>query len=90
MYDVEEQRKITVYTKPELTNIIPFFCEYTLVKFISKSQSVIVTNVMRWHINGALGLTQPQTEMNTRNLSQSKGQPAHKADSLTAICEPIV
>jgi hypothetical protein len=30
------------------------------------------------------------TEMNTRNLSRGKGRPAHKADNLTAICEPIV
>jgi hypothetical protein len=38
----------------------------------------------------ALGSTQPVTEMNTRNLSGGKGQPAGKADNLTAICEPIV
>jgi hypothetical protein len=36
----------------------------------------------------ALGLTQPLTEMNTRNLSRGKGQLAHKAD-VTAICESI-
>jgi hypothetical protein len=35
----------------------------------------------------ALGLTQPLTEMSTRNLP---GRPARKADNLTAICEPIV
>jgi hypothetical protein len=38
----------------------------------------------------ALGLTQPLTEMSTRNLPGSKAQTARKADSLTAICEPIV
>jgi hypothetical protein len=38
----------------------------------------------------ALGLTQPQTEMSTRNPPGAKGQPACKADNLTAICEPIV
>jgi hypothetical protein len=38
----------------------------------------------------ALGSTQPLTEMSTRNPPGSKGWPAHKADSLTAICEPIV
>jgi hypothetical protein len=38
----------------------------------------------------ALGLIQPLTEMNTRNLPGGKGQPARKADNLTAICEPIV
>jgi hypothetical protein len=29
-------------------------------------------------------------EVSTRSLSDGKGQPAHKSDSLTAICEPIV
>jgi hypothetical protein len=38
----------------------------------------------------ALGSTQPLTEMITRDLSGGKGLPAHKADNLTAICEPIV
>jgi hypothetical protein len=38
----------------------------------------------------ALGSTQPLTEMSTRNLPEGKGQPARKADNLTAICEPIV
>jgi hypothetical protein len=38
----------------------------------------------------ALGSTQPLTEMSTRNLPGCKGQPAHKADNLTTICEPIV
>jgi hypothetical protein len=37
-----------------------------------------------------LGLTQPLTEMSTSNLPGGKGRPAHKADNLTAICEPIV
>jgi hypothetical protein len=38
----------------------------------------------------ALGSTQARTEMSTRNLPGGKGRPARKADSLTAICEPIV
>jgi hypothetical protein len=38
----------------------------------------------------ALGSTQPLTEMSTRNIPGGKGRPAHKADNLTAICEPIV
>jgi hypothetical protein len=38
-----------------------------------------------------VGLTQPLAEMSTRNLPQVKGDwLAHKADSLIAICEPIV
>jgi hypothetical protein len=38
----------------------------------------------------ALESTQPLTEMSTRNLPGGKGQPAHEADNLTAIHEPIV
>jgi hypothetical protein len=38
----------------------------------------------------ALGSTQPLTEMSTRNLPGGKGRPAHGADNLTAIWEPIV
>jgi hypothetical protein len=38
----------------------------------------------------ALGSTQPLTEMSTRNIPGGEGRPAHKADNLTAICEPIV
>jgi hypothetical protein len=38
----------------------------------------------------ALGLTQPLTEMSTRNLSGGKGLPAREAENFTAIYEPIV
>jgi hypothetical protein len=38
----------------------------------------------------ALGLTQPLTEMSTRNLPGGKKRPARRADNLGAICEPIV
>jgi hypothetical protein len=36
----------------------------------------------------ALELTQPLTDMNTRNLTGGKEQAACKADNLTAIWEP--
>jgi hypothetical protein len=38
----------------------------------------------------ALGPTQPLAEMSTRNPPGDKERPARKADSLTAVCEPIV
>jgi hypothetical protein len=38
----------------------------------------------------ALGLTQPLTEMSTRNLPQGNGRPARKVENLTTICEQIV
>jgi hypothetical protein len=38
----------------------------------------------------ALGSTRPLTEMSTRNLLGGKGQPACKADNLTAMCELTV
>jgi hypothetical protein len=37
-----------------------------------------------------LGLTQPLTEISTRNLPGGNGRPMRKTDNLTAICEPIV
>jgi hypothetical protein len=40
--------------------------------------------------NMAPGSAQPLREMSTRNLPGGNGQPACKADNLTAICEPIV
>jgi hypothetical protein len=38
----------------------------------------------------ALGMTQPLTEMSTRDFPGGVGQPARKADNLTTIYEPIV
>jgi hypothetical protein len=38
----------------------------------------------------ALELTQSLTEISTRNLPEAKWRPELKADSLTAICEPII
>jgi hypothetical protein len=38
----------------------------------------------------ALGLTQPLTEMSTRNVPGYEGEQTRKADNLTAFCEPIV
>jgi hypothetical protein len=37
-----------------------------------------------------LGLTQPLTEMSTRNNPGSKKRPAHKADNLATIYKPNV
>jgi hypothetical protein len=38
----------------------------------------------------ALESTQRLIEMSTTNLYGAKGRPVHKADNLTAICEPLV
>jgi hypothetical protein len=38
----------------------------------------------------SLWSTKPLTEMSTSNIPKGKGRPARKADSLTAVCEPIV
>jgi hypothetical protein len=37
----------------------------------------------------ALGLTQPLTEITTRNFPKDEVRSARKADNLTAIYEPI-
>jgi hypothetical protein len=34
-HDSEERRENMVYNEPKQTNIVPYFCEYTLVQFIS-------------------------------------------------------
>jgi hypothetical protein len=55
--------------------------------------SVVHSHVVRLNpssLTMALWLTQPLTEMIPRILPGGKGQLAHKADSLTAICELIV
>jgi hypothetical protein len=47
--------------------------------------------IKHWFQRGMpLGSTQPLTEMSTRSVRGGKGRPARKADSLTALCEPIV
>jgi hypothetical protein len=38
----------------------------------------------------ALGLTQPLTEMNTRNLPEGKKRPARRADNNATINEPNI
>jgi hypothetical protein len=38
----------------------------------------------------SMGVDSASNINGTRNLSGAKGELAHKADSLTAICEPIV
>jgi hypothetical protein len=53
-----------------------------------------IIGFFNWHYPSsrtmALWLTQPLTEMSTRNFPGGKGRPASGADNLTAICEPIV
>jgi hypothetical protein len=53
------------------------------------TSEMFIIPVFRLSRTMALGSTQPLTEINTRNLPGDKGQPALKAVSLTAICEPI-
>jgi hypothetical protein len=38
----------------------------------------------------ALGLTQSLTKMSTKSLPGDKGRPVREANTLTAICDPIV
>jgi hypothetical protein len=38
----------------------------------------------------AVGLSQPLTEMSSRNLPGGKVRPARKADNLSSICGPIL
>jgi hypothetical protein len=38
----------------------------------------------------AVGLTQPLTEMSTRDITGAKERPVRKADNLTVVCETLV
>jgi hypothetical protein len=49
-HGTEEQAGNTVCIKTKQTNIVPFFLEYILMKFSSKSQFVTVTDTMRWDL----------------------------------------
>jgi hypothetical protein len=40
--DIEEQGENMVYTKPKWTSIVPFICEYILVKFVLGSKFMTV------------------------------------------------
>jgi hypothetical protein len=57
--------------------------------------SVVVEAVIIFHLSDpsnrsmALVVTQPLTQISTRNLPGGKAKPARKAD-VTAICNPIV
>jgi hypothetical protein len=59
---------------------IYLYLVYLILLIIKHSSSITM----------ALGLTQPLTEMSTRNLPGSKERPVHKVDNFTAICEPTV
>jgi hypothetical protein len=38
----------------------------------------------------ALELTEPLTEMSTRNIPEVKGRPTRKTGKLSTFCDPIV
>jgi hypothetical protein len=61
----------------------PYF--YILNLNSSGLRSILVLSFLHGHT-----FVWPPTEMSTRNLPGGKGQPARKADNLTAICEPII
>jgi hypothetical protein len=42
------------------------------------------------YIHLPCNITQPLTEMSTRNLPEAKERPVRKADNVAAICEPIL
>jgi hypothetical protein len=67
--------------------------EYAASRKIVDSIPDKVTGFCNWHNPSSrktLVSTQPITEMSTRNLPGGEKRPAHKADNITAICEPTV
>jgi hypothetical protein len=63
---------------------LPIGLQLLVVMFYRSSDIILPATLFR-----AFGSTQPLTEMITRNLPGSKGQPAREADNLTENCEPI-
>jgi hypothetical protein len=81
------------------TTFIPF-CSW-MVQALCHAQEGLadsipdeVTGIFNWPNpsirTSALGSTQPLTQVSTSNIYKGKGQPASKADNLTAIYEPTV
>jgi hypothetical protein len=74
-----------------ITIILPSF--YATSRKVTGSNPVEVIQILKRPNPSsrimALGSTQPLTEKSTRNLLGSKGRPARKTGSRTAICEPI-
>jgi hypothetical protein len=66
---------------------------YTTGRKVMGSILDVAIGFFNWHNPSsrtmALGSTRPLTEMSTMNLPGGKERPAHKADNLTVICEPI-
>jgi hypothetical protein len=74
--------------------IFEFWRHYATSWKVAGSVSLEITGFFKWPNPSshtmAIVLTQPRTEMCTRNLPGSKRRPARKTDNLTAICGPIV
>jgi hypothetical protein len=68
--------------------------KYATSRKVSGSVPDEVNGFLNWRDPSSrtmsLGSTRPLTEMSTRKLPGGKGRPARRADSLTAVCEPIV
>jgi hypothetical protein len=53
-------------------------------------RSLHFSSDLNFHLHCGPRTTLPLTEMGIRNLPGGNGWPVHKADNLTAICEPNV
>jgi hypothetical protein len=86
--DVSEERTLSVLTTGGI-----HLRHYATIRNVASSIPDEVIGFFNWpHPSSrtmAVGLTQPLTEMSTRNLTGSRGQSARKADILTGICESI-
>jgi hypothetical protein len=69
--------------------LVQALCYNLLVRFLMRSLDCFNSRNPS-SCTTIFGLTQPQTEMSTRNRPGGKKLPARKADYLAAICEPSV
>jgi hypothetical protein len=85
--------RISISTKSDYNKFASWLRHYATTRKVAGSIHYVI-GFFNWpNLSSrtmALGSTQTLTEMSTTNLPRDKGRPAHKANNLTAIFEPIV
>jgi hypothetical protein len=80
--------------QPEGGNCSVKHCKaFSILRSLFLKANIYITSLLILNPSSCtmyLGLTQPLTELSTRNLPGGKGRPVCKADNLTAVCYPII
>jgi hypothetical protein len=89
---IQTSRLISLF--PTLWRIKRVWSQSRPIPYVAGSIPDEVTGFFSWPNPSSLTMTlrsaQPLTEMSNRDHPGGKGWPAHKAENLTATCDPIV